>query len=146
MTNNKSNNREFTFVGFAWRLLLATVLVFATFNPSGYSAYHWVVDAIAENQFGPLHAVAIMVLLIGWVIVWVATWRSLETIGVILLSLALAAVVWLLIDIGLIHTNSVSGYAWVVLVCLSLVLAIGMCWSHLWRRLTGQYSIEDLES
>jgi len=142
---SSSQTKDFNAISFLWRLLLATVLVFTTFNPSGYSVYHWVVFAVSNGAFGPLHAIAIIVLIIGWVIVWVATWRSLETLGVILLTLALAAIVWLLVDIGLLKPSSVSGYTWVVLACLSIVLAIGMCWSHVWRRLTGQYNVEDID-
>ena len=146
MSKHKQHSKnDFTFISFIWRLLLATALVFATFNPSGYSAYHWIVGAIKVSEFGPLHAVALIILIIGWVVVWVATWRSLETLGVILASLAMAAIIWLLIDIGLLKPQSVSGYTWVILAGLSLILAIGMSWSHLWRRLTGQYSIEDLD-
>ena len=146
MTKKKnSQSQELNIVGFLWRLALATILVFSTFNPSGYSAYHWIVGSIRESHFGPLHALTLIVLIIGWVIVWVATWRSLETVGVILASLALAILVWLLVDIGVLKPSSVSGYTWVVLVCLSIMFAIGMCWSHLWRRLTGQYSVEDLD-
>ena len=28
--------------GFAWRIAFALALVFATFNPSGFSYFHWV--------------------------------------------------------------------------------------------------------
>lgn len=143
--NNSSNNNDFNFIGFLWRLLLATIVVFATFNPSGYSAYHWVINSISAGEFGPLHALSIIVLAIGWSIVGVATWRSLEPLGLILATLAMAAIVWLFIDIGWLKPSTVSGFTWVVLVCLSIILAIGMCWSHLWRRLTGQYSIEDID-
>lgn len=145
MKKTKANSGDFSLLGFLWRLLLASVVVFSTFNPSGYSAYHWIIDAIRGGEFGPLHAIAIMVLLIGWAIVCVATWRSLETLGLILAALALAAFVWLFVDIGLLKPNSVSGYTWVVLTCLAIVLAVGMFWSHLWRRLTGQYNVDDVD-
>ena len=33
---------NFSIAGFAWRVAFALVLVFATFNPAGYSYFHWV--------------------------------------------------------------------------------------------------------
>ena len=30
-------------------------------------------------------------------------------------------------------------------VVLSFLLAIGLSWSHVWRRLTGQYSTDDID-
>jgi hypothetical protein len=32
---------------------------------------------------------------------------------------------------------------WVILLCLALLLAVGLSWSHVWRRLTGQYEVDD---
>lgn len=144
MSNIRSSS-EFTFLSFLWRLVGCLILVLVTFNPSGYSAYHWVAGAISESTFGPLHAIAIILLVIGWAIVLVASWRALDAFGVIIVSLALAAVVWLLVDLGLFKPQSISSYAWIVLVCLAIVLAIGMGWSHIWRKLTGQLSVDHVD-
>ena len=138
-------NRDFTAMSFLWRLVACLILVLLTFNPSGYSAYHWVVNAITESHFGPIHAITVILFIIGWAIVLVASWRALDAFGLIILSLALAAFVWLLIDLGLFKPQSISAYAWIVLVCLAIVLAVGMCWSHIWRRLTGQLSVDDVD-
>jgi hypothetical protein len=35
--------------------------------------------------------------------------------------------------------------AWVSMVCLALLLAIGMSWSHVRRRMTGQVDVDDVE-
>jgi hypothetical protein len=47
-------------------------------------------------------------------------------------------VIWLLISSGIVSANSGKGIARVVLIAVSLVLAVGMSWSHMSRRLTGQ--------
>jgi hypothetical protein len=146
MAESKSNvATEMDFLGFLFRFLGALGLVLLTFNPSGYSVYHWVTGAIGESAFGPLHAIAVLALIVGWVIVIVATRQALDTLGVVLASLVLAAIVWLLIDLGVLSANSVSAVTWIVLVCLAVVLTIGMTWAHIWRRLTGQVSVEDLD-
>lgn len=145
-----ANNRDtaaggIDFAGFLWRLVAALVLVLLTYNPSGESAYHWISAAVAQSNFGPLHLLLVAVLLIGWTIYWIATWRALGTLGVALASILLAAIVWLLIDIGLLNTDSMTAIAWIVLVCLAATLAIGVSWSHFWRRITGQINVEDVD-
>jgi hypothetical protein len=140
-----SNSGGLTAVGFLWRLIAALVLVFLTYNPSGHSAYHWISSAVAESDFGPLHLLLVAALLIGWVIYWIATWRALGTLGVALAALVLGAIIWLLIDIGWLKLESVSAITWVLLVGLSVVLAVGVSWSHVWRRLTGQINVEDVD-
>jgi hypothetical protein len=32
-----------------------------------------------------------------------------------------------------------------VLICGALVLAVGLSWSHVWRRLTGQLAVDEIE-
>lgn len=134
----RPGSRQFTFTSFLWRLAASLALVLATYNPSGYSFVDWVRGDMANAGLGPEHLVAGLVLLVGWTILLVATRRSLETLGTVLGVALLAALVWLLIDFGLLDLDSFSAIEWVALVCLALLLAIGLSWSHIWRRLTGQ--------
>jgi hypothetical protein len=136
-------SREFTLISFIWRLAFALLLVLATYNPAGVSFYHWVSDAVGGEGLGPIHFFAGALLLIGWTILWVATWRALDTFGVILATAAIAALVWLLIDLGLLAAETSSAIGWIVLVSLGLLLSIGLSWSHIWRRLTGQFEVDD---
>lgn len=131
--------------GFLARFIGALILVLLTYNPSGHSAYHWISDAIANSDFGPLHLILLAVLLIGWVVYWIASWRALGVLGVVLVAVLLGGIVWLLIDIGLLKAESVSAVTWIVLVALSAALAIGVSWSHIWRRMTGQINVEDVD-
>ena len=144
---DKKNTTEgpLSTAGFGLRFLAALALVLLTYNPSGFSAFHWVTSAIGASAFGPLHLLLIGVLLAGWAVFWIATWRALDTFGVVLASIVLGAIVWLLYDIGLLHTESVSGVTWVVLVFLAAVLTIGVSWSHIWRRITGQVNVEHVD-
>lgn len=140
-----TTTRGLGFGGFLVRLIGALFLVLVTFNPSGHSAYHWISHAIAQSEFGPLHLILVAILLIGWVVYWIASWRALGLLGVTLAAVLLGAVIWLLIDIGLLKAESVSAVTWIVLVAISAVLAIGVSWSHIWRRLTGQFNVEDVD-
>lgn len=145
MATTKSSPERFSALGFLWRFLAALALVLVSFNPSGHSVYHWVVTAIGAGAFGPVHAVILILLLIGWVIFWVATWRALDTFGVFLAFVALGTIVWLLVDFGIIAANNVTMVTWISLVCVAAVMALGLSWAHIWRRMTGQLSVDDTD-
>ena len=146
MSNNKNGSSSgLSATGLLLRFIGALVLVLVTYNPSGHSAYHWISDAIAQSAFGPWHLILVAILLIGWVIYWIASWRALGVLGVVLAGLLLGAVIWLLIDIGLVRAESVSAVTWILLVAIAAILAIGVSWSHIWRRMTGQINVEDVD-
>jgi hypothetical protein len=129
--------------GFVLRLVAALVLVFATYNPTDVSYYDWVMSALANGTLGALHFLAGILLAIGWTIYVVATFRSLGPLGLALGAAFFAALVWVLIDFQILRLHSASSVTWVVLVCLSALLAIGVSWSHIWRRLTGQLEVDE---
>ena len=63
----------FSVGSFFLRLLLALCIVLLTFNPSGFSYLHWTRDAFFSSSLGPLHVLAGIALLIGWVLSGQAT-------------------------------------------------------------------------
>ena len=139
------NSREFNFLSFVWRFVSSTILVVATYNPTPYSYWAWLNTArTAEpSALGPEHFVVGVVLLIGWVILLAATQRSLGFLGLMLGGALLGGVVWLLVDIGLLNVNDMGTATWIGLFCISILLAVGLSWSHVWRRLTGQFEVDD---
>jgi hypothetical protein len=144
VNKNSKSSRGLGLSGFLVRLIGALALVLVTYNPSGQSAWHWISDAISQSEFGPLELILIAVLLIGWAVYWIASWRALGVLGVVLIAVLLGGLVWLLVDIGWINTESDSAITWIMLVTIAVMLAIGVSWSHLWRRVTGQYNVEDI--
>jgi len=137
--------KEFNGLSFFWRLLGTLALVVATYNPSGVSYFHWLMNSMgAEDRgLGPEHFVVGAALVAGWAVLVVAAQRSLGTVGLVLGATVIGGVVWLLTDIGIVSVGSVSALAWVSLICLALLLAVGLSWSHVWRRLTGQYEVDE---
>ena len=83
-------------------------------------------------------------LVIGWAILLVATFKALSVFGIVLAAIAIGTFVWLLVDFGLVGAGSATAIAWISIVCLALLLTIGLCWSHIWRRLTGQYNVDEV--
>ncbi len=144
MKQNNKSSRGLGLAGFLVRLVGALALVLVTYNPSGHSAWHWVSSAISQSEFGPVELILIAVLLIGWAVYWIASWRALGALGVVLVAVLLGGLVWLLVDIGWISTESDSAITWIMLVTIAIMLAIGVSWSHIWRRMTGQYNVEDI--
>ena len=91
-----------------------------------------------------MHFLAGAVLIAGWTIFFVATRRSLGDLGLVIVAAILATLVWLLVDMGWLGFNSVTSISWVILVCLSVILAVGLSWSHIWRRLSGQFEVDQV--
>jgi len=135
-------NPAFKLSGVFIRFIVSTFLVFATFNPSGYSFYHWVINKGDSSL--PLMLIAGIALVIGWLIFLRATMRSLGIIGVGLVVALLACFVWLAIDFDLVSLGS-QVFVYIVLVICAFVLAIGMSWSHIRRRISGQADVDDVD-
>ena len=143
--NEKATNkphRSFGFIDFLWRWALALVLVFATYNPSGKSYFHWVKAAFSGEGLSSLHYFIGVLLLAGWTIFIIATERSLGALGSVIGAALLGTGIWLLVDVGVLRPDSTSSIAWLALFALGTLLAIGMSWSHIWRRLSGQLEVD----
>ena len=138
---------HFNWNSFFIRLGFALILVYATYNPSGYSFYHWASEALFGESMNitPPLALSGVVLLIGWAIYIRATLRSLGVIG---LGLALAffgTLIWWMVSAGLLGIDSVSVFAYIILFILAAILATGMSWSHIRRRMSGQADMDDVD-
>lgn len=131
-----------TFAGFLLRLAMAVVLVFATYNPTGYAFAQWLARSITQPP--PLLAVCGLALLVGWIIFLRATLRAMGLGGVLLVVAFLGALIWLFSSWGWLDPHNSHAMAWVGLSGASLVLAIGVSWSHLRRRLTGQADVDEV--
>jgi len=134
---------EFDFIGFLWRLLFAVALVLLTFNPTGHSYYHWLMDGFPSIQ--PLEAVAGILLLGGWIFFVKSALAAMGTVGLGLLLAFFAAIVWWVVSQGWLDVRDRSAMAWVVLLVLGVVLGIGMSWSHVRRKLSGQASVDRVD-
>lgn len=139
----RTTSREFNALSLLTRFLFAVLLVLATYNPEGVSVFHWVRDALAAGELGPEHFFVASLLAIGWAILIAATWRSLEPLGMFLAAAAIGTLVWFLVDLGLIGAGSKTAITWIALISLAVLLTIGLSWSHIWRRLTGQFDVDD---
>ena len=134
---------EFTAGSFLGRWLFAVALVFGTYNPSSYSYVGWLLGE--QTEFGPVLAILGLVLLIAWIIYLRATFMSMGWLGVSLGAALFACIIWLFVDLGWLSLDSTSLLTYLALLLLSLILATGMSWSHIRRRLTGQFDVDEMD-
>jgi hypothetical protein len=139
-----STNSGISWSGVALRFVFALVLVYGTFNPSGYSYYHWVFRPLFSTPTGflstlsPLKALVGVILLIGWVVYAQATRRSIGVTGGLLVLALSAIVMWFLIDWHVVSTRNTGVIVHFSLLVVSALLAVGMSWSIIRRRMSGQ--------
>ena len=136
-------HRSFGASDVLWRWAVSIVLVFATFNPSGHSYVHWLRNSLSGEGLAAAHFFVGLILLAGWVVYGVATKRSLGTLGTVLGAALIGTGIWFLTDIGLITASSTTAIVWLSLIALATLLAVGLSWSHIWRRLSGQLEVDD---
>ena len=84
-----------------------------------------------------------LVLLTVYIVFLTAILRGIGALGAILVVAVAAALVWVLWDYGWLDLRDPTANTWIALVALSLVLAVGMYWGIVWRRLTGQVEVDD---
>lgn len=131
--------------GISWsgvlvRIVFALALVLLTFNPSGYSFYHWIVRAGAGAM--AVKAFAGMLLLIGWIVCLRAASVSIGMLGAVLLTALMATVVWMLISYHVIDSVGRSMLVWIGLVIAGVVLGVGLSWSLIRAKVVGQVEVD----
>jgi hypothetical protein len=131
--------------GISWsgvftRIAFAVALVLLTYNPSGYSFYHWLMAP--PGGITATKALLGVLLLIGWVVCLRTAFVALGWLGVILGSGLFAALTWVLIDMKILDLTGPSALTWVILVILGAVLGVGLSWSLIRARTTGQVEVQ----
>lgn len=121
---------------FLARWLAAMALVVTTFNPSGYSYFDWLADTGDDHWL--LKALVGVVLAIVYATFGLATLRSLGRIGIVAWVLFFGLLVWLLLDSGVMGRATPGLLVMLALVIFANVFAVGVSWSYLRLRLSGQ--------
>ena len=128
-------------MGFLIRWVSAFVLLTLTYNPSEWNFWEWATENWREQM--PLAVLGGLILLVAYVLFFTAVLRGIGTIGVALILAVLAAMIWVLVDFGWVNLENPTSNTWIALVAISVVLAVGMYWGILWRRLSGQLEVDD---
>ena len=102
----------------------------------------------ARASFGaqmPLAILLGLILMVGYIIYLRATLRSIGAFGMIMVLAITGAAIWVLVDYGILSFDDPTLNIWLALLALSLVLGIGLSWSHVRRRLSGQADMDDVD-
>lgn len=130
-------------MGFILRWLAAFALLAATYNPTDYNYIKWVMT-LGDGSIS-LMVLAGLLLLIGYIIYLRATLRSIGGFGMTLVLALVGALLWVLYDFGVLSLDNAGLNVWLGLLALSLVLGVGLSWSHVRRALSGQAEMDDVD-
>ena len=81
-------------------------------------------------------------LLVGWIVCIRTAFVSLGALGLVLSVLVLGTLVWMLQDYGILDPDNPSLLSWVTLVVIGIIFGIGLSWSLLRARVTGQVEVD----
>lgn len=126
----------FSPLSFLVRWVLCVFVVFATYNTSGYSYYHWLTGPSPDDV--ALRVLVGILLLITYAVFAMSMWRSMGPFGIAAAVLWMTAIVWITVDWGLLSLNSTHAVATTSEFVLATLLAFGVSTSHAKVRLLGQ--------
>jgi Family of unknown function (DUF6524) len=127
---------------FISRWLGALFVVLATYNPSGISYYHWLVDT-SDTRWSLKALVGVTMIILNMLFVLVSL-RSMRPSGVLAAAVFCAVLVWALLDNGYLHGLSTWTWVTLVLALAGSILGAGVSWSHIRGRLSGQADSNDV--
>jgi hypothetical protein len=134
---------RFGWDSFIIRFIFATIVVFSTYNPESISYYDWIKEDFPN--FTVYKALVGVILIICWIILIRATIGSLGAIGIILATAFFGLLVWLIFDVFNLPTDSIRVVSYIIQVMIICVLSIGVSWSHIRRRISGQVDTDEIE-
>jgi len=130
-------------MSFFLRWLFAFILLTATYNPTQWNFVHWAANNWQDQL--PIAVLLTLLLTVGYVIYIRATLRSIGTIGMALILALVGAILWVLWDFGLLDLSNPQLATWIGILALSIVLGVGLSWSIIRRRLSGQVDTDDVD-
>lgn len=129
-------------MGILFRWLGAFVLLAVIFNPTPWNYVAWARTAWADQM--PLIIFVGLILGVIAMVYVVATMRSIGILGAIVIAAIFGAGLWVLTDWGILGLDNSALNTWLAILVLSLILGVGMSWSILRQRLSGQQTTDEV--
>lgn len=127
----------------AVRMLVAAAVVFASYNPSGKSIFHWVQSHLGDGFPNAWVVLGAIVAILINVVLFIAAWKALGKLGTIIVLILFAALVYLSLQEGWVSAGNSASLQWLALILYSAFLGIGLSGAILWRRATGQVVVDE---
>ena len=128
-------------MGFLLRWGFAFGLLAAIYNPTEWNYLRWARTAWPDEM--PLIFLLGLLLLAASLLFVTAVLRGIGPLGAGLVLAVTAALLWTLVDYGWLSLADPTANTWIALAALSVVLAVGMYWGILWRKLSGQFETDE---
>ena len=125
------------------RMLIAAVIVFASYNPSGTSVFHWV--SHNENPTDAWFILGAIVAIVINLVRLIAAWKALGKLGTFIVLVFFAALVYLSLQEGWVSSDNQQSIEWLALILYSAFLGIGLSGAIIWRRATGQVVTDEAD-
>lgn len=125
------------------RFCIAAAVVFATYNPTGKSVVHWVLNH--DNPSDAWVVLGAIVAALANIALLIAAWKALDTVGTLIVIILFAALVYLSLQEGWVSADNLASLQWLALILYSAFLGIGLAGAILWRRATGQIVTDEAD-
>ena len=123
------------------RWLLIAGIVLSTYNPSGRSYYHWVTVSNADISL----KISIGLILFALNMIFIRlTFRAMGLSGALVLALVVISVAVTLPRLGWLTLETFEMFVLYVILFFCTALSIGVSWSALRTRLSGQVDSDDI--
>ncbi|NQW11896.1 MAG: hypothetical protein HQ481_18695 [Alphaproteobacteria bacterium] len=126
---------------FLARVLYPMFVVFATYNTSGYSFYHWIIDPVDEDLI--LKLIAAGLLGFGYYNIGEISILSLQRTGFLMVTVTCSAVAWYIIDKEWIKIESREDLINAMQFTVVMIMAIGLSYAHVHYRIGGIKQVEE---
>lgn len=125
------------------RVLVAAIVVFGTYNPTGKSVFHWATKH--ENPGDAWVILGVIITILINIALLIAAWKALGKLGTIIIAIFFAALAYLSLQEGWVSKNNLESIEWLALILYSVFLGIGLSGAILWRRATGQVVTDETD-
>jgi Family of unknown function (DUF6524) len=130
-------------MGILIRIIGAFVLLAATYNPTQWNFVRWSQANWASQM--PLVLLLGLLLAVGYLVYIGATLRSIGAFGIVLVAAIVGALVWVLIDYQILTLQNPSINLWLGIIALAVILGVGLSWSIIRQRISGQATVDEVQ-
>lgn len=134
-------HQSLDFGGIVVRTLMCMFIVFATYNASGYSFYHWVESTGTEDLILKLMCAA--ALGFGFYFIIDISRRTLHRLGLSLVTAFCATSAWYVVDSGWVRVETREDVITAVQMTFVAIVTIGVCYSHYHYRISNLKQVEE---
>ena len=130
-------------MGFFSRWIYAFVLIAVTYNPTSFNYISWAQDNYTQEL--PMTVFLGLIIGLGYSISLRTIFKAAGRLGTLALFTVMLALLWVLDDRGLLMPGDDPLYVWLGILCFSGLLAIGLSWELVRRKVETPPSSRDYD-